>query len=224
MNASSRPEPVVHADDLRARARQLLRLDLPDDVFTPQRPAPLGDVAVNAPEHPASLKGKPAAVLVPVVAREQGPTLLFTQRSSRLRNHSGQISFPGGRMDPEDATPLDAALRETREEVGVGADCIEPLGYLDTYLSGTGYRIVPLVALLHPPFDFVLNPHEVEHVFEVPLEFLVVETNHKRHRWERDGVQREGWAMPYEDKFIWGVTAAILRNFWERLYREAGGQ
>lgn len=160
---------------------------------------------------------RPAAVLVPVVAREV-PTMLLTLRSKDLSNHAGQVAFPGGRIDPGDASPLAAALREAGEEIGLPAKLATPLGYLDSYLSGTGFRIVPVVALIEPDFELTLNPLEVDEAFEVPLAFLMASENHAKHSGVWKGVERHFYAMPYEQRKIWGATAGIIRNLYERLY------
>jgi 8-oxo-dGTP pyrophosphatase MutT (NUDIX family) len=158
-----------------------------------------------------------AAVLVPVVAREV-PAFLLTERSSDLSSHSGQIAFPGGRIDEGDADPAAAAVRESEEEIGLRPEFVSLLGYLDPYLSGTGFRIVPVVALVAPGFKLALNPREVTDVFEVPLDFLMSPDNHARHSREWKGIARSYYAMPYGERYIWGVTAGIIRRLYERLY------
>lgn len=159
---------------------------------------------------------KPAAVLVPVIARET-LSLLFTLRPQHLKNHAGQISFPGGKLEAHDANPLAAALRETREEIGIEDRFIEPLGQLDSYRTGTGYHITPIVALVEPTFTLNLDPNEVAEAFEVPLSFFMDETNHKRHSIEWHGRERFFHAMPYYDRYIWGATAGMIKNMHERL-------
>lgn len=160
---------------------------------------------------------RPAAVLVPIVAHDK-PTVLLTQRSQHLSTHAGQIAFPGGRIDPGDASPLAAALREADEEVGLPARFATPLGYLDSYLSGTGFRIVPVVALIEPGFTLTINPHEVDEVFEVPLAFLMARENHENRSRVWKGVERHFYAMPFEQRNIWGATAGMIRNLYEKLY------
>jgi 8-oxo-dGTP pyrophosphatase MutT (NUDIX family) len=168
----------------------------------------------------AALADKPfraAAVLIPVVAHE-APTFLLTQRSSDLSSHSGQVAFPGGRIDEGDADPAAAAIREGEEEIGLRREFVSTLGYLDPYLSGTGFRIVPVVALVTPGFKLTLNPSEVTEAFEVPLDFLMSPDHHARHTGEWKGVTRSYYAMPYGERYIWGVTAGIIRRLYERLY------
>lgn len=162
---------------------------------------------------------RPAAVLVPLVARgNAGYSMVLTQRAAALRQHAAQIAFPGGKIDAEDASPLDAALREAREEIGLPPSMVEPLGYLDGYLSATGYSIQPVVGLVDPHFSPVPNPGEVDEVFEVPLDFLMDVNHHQRHSREWQGTLRHYYAMPYGQRYIWGATAGIIRNLYERLY------
>ncbi len=213
MSAARKPQ-----DDLPERATRRLRQEPPD--FHEPRADLKGDHALN-PESWASLPSaqpRPAAVLVPVIDYESGPRVLLTERASGLRNHSGQIAFPGGRMDPEDGTAIDAALREAEEEIGLARSAVRPLGYLDAYLSSSNYFVLPVVALVDPGAPLVLNPEEVAKVFEVPLAFLMDEANHELHAREWRGAIRQYYAMPFGDHYIWGVTAGILRNMYERLY------
>lgn len=161
-----------------------------------------------------------AAVLLPLVMRDR-PTLLLTQRTAHLSTHSGQIAFPGGKLDATDANATAAALRETHEEIGLSADWIEVLGHLPEYVTGTSFIVTPVVALVRPGFVLRPNPHEVDDVFEVPLDFLMDPSNHHKHGFEWEGVMREWYAMPYQDgdseRFIWGATAGMLRNFYRLL-------
>ncbi len=159
-----------------------------------------------------------AAVLIPVVGRPIGPTVLLTLRGTGLRNHSGQIAFPGGKIDPGDATPAAAALREAHEEIGLDPAQVCLLGYLDPYLTGTGFLIVPTVALVAEPVHLVLNPAEVDEAFEVPLAFLMEASNHRRGTREWNGRSRSFYAMPYRERHIWGITAGIIRSLYEKLY------
>jgi 8-oxo-dGTP pyrophosphatase MutT (NUDIX family) len=146
------------------------------------------------------------------------PTLLLTERASHLRQHSGQIAFPGGRVDPTDESIEAAACREAEEEIGLDSRFIHPLGYLDAYLSGTNYLVMPLVARVSPSYALNINPHEVADVFEVPLGFLMDPARHELHSREWKGRLRRYYAIPYEERYIWGVTAGIIRNLYERLY------
>lgn len=161
-----------------------------------------------------------AAVLVPVVMREQ-PTVLLTQRTSHLANHSGQIAFPGGKVDETDADVTMTALREAEEEVGLAPDFVQVLGTLPIYTTGSAFIITPVVALVRPGFTLSLNEGEVADVFEVPLAFLMNPAHHRRHTLVAEGLQRDWFSMPYLDagteRFIWGATAGMLRNFYRFL-------
>jgi 8-oxo-dGTP pyrophosphatase MutT (NUDIX family) len=151
-----------------------------------------------------------AAVLVPLVNRRDGLTLLLTQRSADLPDHPGQISFPGGRIEPDDASPAAAALREASEEVGLSAARVEVLGHMATYQTVTGYEVTPVVGWVEPPFDLALDAGEVADAFEVPLAFLLDPANQQRHYRMLGEVRRDFWAIPYGERFIWGATAAML--------------
>lgn len=167
---------------------------------------------------PANEAPKPAAVLVGLVPRADGLNLLLTERQPHLRAHAGQIAFPGGRVDAADADAVAAALRETREETGITASFIEPVGFLDTYLTSTNYRVVPVVALLRPGFTVVPQEAEVKDVFEVPLAFLMDPANHQRHSRDWQGHTRYYYAMPWQGRYIWGATAGMIRNFYRLMY------
>lgn len=162
----------------------------------------------------------PASVLVPIVAHAR-PTVLLTQRTSHLANHSGQIAFPGGKLDDTDADSIAAALREAEEEVGLTPDFIQVLGTLPIYTTGSAFIITPVVALVRPGFRLSPNEGEVADVFEVPLDFLMNPAHHRRHSLMAEGLQREWFSMPYQDadmeRFIWGATAGMLRNFYRFL-------
>jgi 8-oxo-dGTP pyrophosphatase MutT (NUDIX family) len=164
---------------------------------------------------------RPAAVLVPVVRRDDGLTVLFTRRTSHLHDHAGQISFPGGRTEPGDSSPRDTALRETAEEIGLGPRHVEVLGHLTDYTTVTGYRVTPVVGLVSSPFDLKLDDFEVAEVFEVPLAFLLDPANHQRNLLMHDGRERHYYAMPYGPYYIWGATAGMLMNFYAYLTRAA---
>jgi 8-oxo-dGTP pyrophosphatase MutT (NUDIX family) len=162
----------------------------------------------------------PAAVLIPVVNREDELKVLFTRRAANLAQHAGQISFPGGHIEESDNEPIDAALRETEEEVGLPRHHIDVIGQLENYISRTGFEITPIVGVIEPPFTVVPQPSEVAEVFEVPLSFLLNPENHHRHTREISGENREFYAMPYGEYYIWGVTAGILVNLYEYLSSE----
>lgn len=161
-----------------------------------------------------------ASVLLTIVMRER-PTVLLTERTTHLSTHSGQIAFPGGKADDTDADAFDTALREAHEEVGLARDFVQVLGALPTYITGTAFIITPVVALVQPGFTLSLNANEVADAFEVPLDFLMNPAHHRRHAFEWEGVRREWFSMPYQDagteRFIWGATAGMLRNFYRFL-------
>ena len=159
----------------------------------------------------------PAAVLFPIVLRDGGQTVLLTQRTAHLRDHAGQISFPGGRVEAHDRSPMDTALRETEEEIGLARERVEIVGFLPEYRTGTGFRVTPVVALVRPPFDLQPDPFEVAEIFEVPLAFLLDPANHQQHSLHYRGALRSYFAMPYGEYFIWGATAGMIRSLSERL-------
>jgi len=166
----------------------------------------------------------PAAVLIPLVTREEGPRVMLTQRTAHLYDHAGQISFPGGRIETTDADAVAAALRETEEETGLPRSHIEVLGCLAPYRTATGFVVTPVTALVSPGFSLSPDSFEVAEVFEVPLAFLMDPANHRRHLATlADGTRRHYYSMPWNEYFIWGVTAAILRNLY-RLLAEGGAQ
>jgi 8-oxo-dGTP pyrophosphatase MutT (NUDIX family) len=167
----------------------------------------------------AAAPATPASVLVPLVAHPRELTVLFTQRTTQLRNHSGQVSFPGGRAEPHDPTPEFTALREAQEEIGLPTERIEVLARLPDYFTRTGFRVTPVVGLLEPPLLLRPDPREVDEVFEVPLAFLLDPKNHERRTREWQGRSVGYYVMQYESRVIWGATAAMLVN----LYRQLAG-
>lgn len=164
------------------------------------------------------LKLKDAAVLVPVVDDPEGAKVILTQRTATLRKHSGQVAFPGGGIDEGDLSPEVAALREAEEEIGLDPSFVETVGRLPQYLSGTGFRIVPVLSVVRRGFVIKPNPDEVDAVFEVPLSFLMNPDNHQRDSRTWQGIVRHFYVMPYGERHIWGITAGIIRTLYERLY------
>jgi len=158
-----------------------------------------------------------AAVLIPIVARNAQLTVLLTQRSDELPTHAGQIAFPGGKIDGGDASPLEAALRETREETGIESKFVRPVGYLEPFETGTGFHIVPVVGLLTSGFELVPEPGEVTDIFEVPLAFLMDPKNHQRKKALWQGQMRTYHAVPYGERYIWGATAGMLVNLYKKM-------
>jgi len=220
MDSNAAQQSVVVGRDFFDRARKTLTLDVPpalaDHSITE---FPRGDLDRDqAVWDEAGVKAtRGAAVLVGVVDHAE-PGVLLTMRTSDLPNHGGQIAFPGGKIDPGDATPLAAALREADEEIGLAAASIEPIGYLDLYLTFTGFRILPVVARVTPNYALKINASEVADAFEVPLAFVMDEANHARKSRDWKGVTRHYYEMPYGERYIWGVTAGILRNLYEKIY------
>ena len=200
------------------RARARLNFDVPPGLNDASIIPPSGDqgtdhmLRIIADERPI----RPAAVLIGIVEHDK-PTVLMTQRSAHLNDHAGQISFPGGKIDPTDVSPLDAALREAEEEIGLQRSFVDPVGYLDLYATGFGFRILPTVARVRPGFALRANADEVDEVFEVPLAFLMDPINHQVHSKEWRGVMRSYYAMPFAERYIWGATAGILRVLYERI-------
>ena len=212
-------EPAaIGSAEFFARSRARLRFDVPPGLVDPNIIPKSGDhgtdrmLEIIAREQPV----RPAAVLIPVVDHPQ-PTVLLTQRSAHLNDHAGQIAFPGGKIDATDASPLDAALREAEEEVGLAREFVEPIGYLDLYATGFGFRILPTVARVRPGFKLTINRGEVDDAFEVPLAFLMDPANHQLHSKEFRGMDRTYYAMPFAERYIWGATAGILRVLYERI-------
>jgi 8-oxo-dGTP pyrophosphatase MutT (NUDIX family) len=201
--------PAVAADRLGMHALRK-RFGVPP-AWTPE---------VRRDQRAADRSPAQAAVLVPIVTRDE-PTVLLTERSAQLTHHSGQVAFPGGRVDPEDANIQAAALREAWEEVGLSAEYIEVLGTLPTYTTITSFIVTPVVALVRPDFRLTINVNEVAEAFEVPLAFLMNPAHHRRHTMTDDGRSRQWLSMPYQDgvheRFVWGATAGMLRNLYRFL-------
>jgi 8-oxo-dGTP pyrophosphatase MutT (NUDIX family) len=171
-----------------------------------------GDATLQQRQNP-----RDAAVLVPLVLRDEGLTVLLTRRTDHLTHHPGQISFPGGRTETSDLSPVDTALRETEEEVGLARGHVDIIGALPEYYTGTGYRITPVIGLVAPPFELRPDPSEVAEIFEVPLAFLMDGANHQRLSAELPSGRRSFYAMPYQRFYIWGATAGMLRNLFHLL-------
>lgn len=201
-----------------SRARKRLNFDVPEGLSNPAIIAPTGDFGTDqmlqiiAKEKPI----RPAAVLIPVVEREQ-PMVLLTTRAGHLNEHPGQIAFPGGKIDAGDASPRDAALREADEEIGLRGDFIEPLGYLDVYATSFGFRILPTLARVRPGFELTINSREVDDTFEVPLAFLMDPANYRRGVKYFRGIRRSFYEIPYGQRYIWGATAGMLHVLCERI-------
>jgi 8-oxo-dGTP pyrophosphatase MutT (NUDIX family) len=161
---------------------------------------------------------RPAAVLVPIVRRASGWTVLLTQRTADMPTHAGQIAFPGGRLQPEDAGPVAAALREAQEETGLERSFVQPVGLSDPYETVSAFHVTPVVAFVEPGFVLKPDPREVAEVFETPLAFLMDPANHQTRHREWRGGRRSYYAMPYENRFIWGATAGMIKALYDRLY------
>ncbi len=217
MTIESAPASISSADFFD-RAQRRLRFDVPPALTDASIVPTTGDAGTDrmlrliAEERPI----RPAAVLIPVIEHAE-PTVLLTMRAAHLNDHAGQISFPGGKIDPGDNSPLDAALREAEEEIGLDRSYVEPIGYLDVYGTGFGFRILPTVARVRPGFELTINKGEVDDAFEVPLSFLMNPGNHQLHSKEFRGAQRSYYAMPFAERYIWGATAGILRVLYERI-------
>jgi 8-oxo-dGTP pyrophosphatase MutT (NUDIX family) len=201
------------------RARARLTFAVPPALTDPAVAGARGDLDLDPSlwERAGVKATRPAAVLVGVVERPQ-PTVLLTLRTADLESHAGQIAFPGGKIEASDASPAAAALREAQEEIGLERSLIDPIGHLDLYLTFSGFRILPTVARVDPDHRLTLNRSEVAEAFEVPLAFLMDAQNHALHSRDWKGVIRRYYAIPFGERYIWGVTAGILRNLYERVY------
>jgi 8-oxo-dGTP pyrophosphatase MutT (NUDIX family) len=210
----------LSTEEFFSRVRTRLTLDVPpgltDASVTPARGDHDADPVMQKIAEVRPIR--PAAVLVPVVAHAE-PTVLLTQRAQHLPDHPGQVSFPGGKIEKADADPRASALREAEEEIGLDRAHVEAHGYLDLYMTTLGYRIVPVIARVKPGFSLKLNVSEVDATFEVPLSFLMDQNNVQRHSREWQGLTRHYYAFTFGERYIWGVTAGILRNLHERIYR-----
>jgi 8-oxo-dGTP pyrophosphatase MutT (NUDIX family) len=204
--------------ELRALARRTLRPALSVADLERAKPIGISDDSPDGrlPELAVLAPWRAAAVLMPIVDRPSGLSVLLTLRAADLPAHSGQVAFPGGKIDAGE-TPREAALREAQEEIGLEERFVEPLGWLDPYFTGTGFRVAPLVALIEPSFALTINKREVEEVFETPFAFLMDTANHRLEEREWQGRVRRYYAMAHEGRYIWGATAGILRNLYEKL-------
>lgn len=202
--------PPFSAEDFRRRAAR----------EQPPHAVSLGDHVLNPTlEHMILRKGlRDAAVLVPVVDHGTEATLLLTKRTETLRSHSGQVAFPGGRVDAADGSPERAALRETEEEIGLSPEFIDIVGRMPDYVTGSGYRIAPVLATVRPGFMLTINADEVDDAFEVPLRHLMDPANHRRESRVWQEKERFFYTMPHDRHHIWGITAGIIRTLYERLY------
>ena len=209
----------LHASPAELREWIAQHLD-PLDAHDTERPM-RSDFDLNPAMAPQGETLTPAAVLTAIVEREEGLSVLLTRRADTLRRHTGQIAFPGGRIDPGE-TPWEAALREAEEEIGLHRSHVEVLGLSTPYRTGTGYLITPVVGIVRPGFSLTPNPHEVAEIFETPFGFLMDPANHEQRFYDMpDGVRRWFYAMTYEERMIWGATAGMLRALYDRLYGAA---
>lgn len=205
------PTHPFTADDFRRRAAH---------EKAPFADADYGDHRLNPDMRDLIVRDglRDAAVLIPVVDRGDEASVILTKRTEKLRSHSGQIAFPGGRLDATDPTPEYAALRETEEEIGLSPRFIEVVGRMPDYVSSSGFRIAPILSVVRPDFRLTINPDEVDDAFEVPLSFLMDPANHTRDSRIWQEKERYFYTMPFGERYIWGVTAGIIRTLYERLY------
>lgn len=203
---------------LETLRRRLVERLAPADAWRPERIAARSDFDLNPQAARPARELRPAAVLIPVVARPEGATVLLTRRADTLARHTGQIAFPGGRLDPGE-TAVQAALREADEEVALNPAAVEVLGLSDSYETGTGFLVTPVIGWLNAAPETTPSPDEVAEVFETPWDFLMDAANHRRDFYDiDDGLRRWFWAMPWGERYIWGVTAGILKGLHARLY------
>jgi len=219
VNEHRAPSPRSATESFFDRTRARLSLQVPPSLTDPLAQGARGDLDLNPSvwERAGVSASKPAAVLVPIIERSE-PTVLFTVRTQQLASHAGQVAFPGGKIDPVDESPLAAAVREASEEIGLAPSLIEPIGYLDLYLTFSGFRILPTVARVKSDFALTINPGEVTETFEVPLAFLMTPANIQRRSRNWNGIAREYYAISFGDRYIWGITAGIVRNLYDRVY------
>jgi 8-oxo-dGTP pyrophosphatase MutT (NUDIX family) len=214
---TSTPTRLVCTDVAELRTLCTTRLERAPSarVFDNRLEAPRSDYQMN----PAwgSVAAQPSAVLVPIVARSEGLSVVMIQRPQTMAAHPGEVSFPGGKAEAPDRSPVETALREAEEEIGLARTHVDVLGFLDCYQIRSGFRVVPVVGLVTPPFTLNVHAREVVDAFEVPLAFLMDSGNHEKHSREMRGETQLFYAMPYEGRFIWGATAAMIRNLFERL-------
>jgi 8-oxo-dGTP pyrophosphatase MutT (NUDIX family) len=210
--------PNAPADELRDWiGRRLDPFDVASSSHEPRSDFDLNPM-MNAGE---PIAVRPAAVLVGLIERKEGLSVLLTRRSDSLRSHTGQVAFPGGRMDPGE-TPWQAALREAEEEVGLSPSHVSLAGLSTPYRTGTGFLVTPVVGFVPPDLSFTPNPHEVADVFETPFGFLMDPANYERRHYDLpDGRRRHYYAMTWENQLIWGATAGMLRALHDRLYGPA---
>lgn len=205
----------MSCDSLKARLGERLA---PISSWSATRGAVRSDYDLNPDSERPTRELRAAAVLIPIIARDEGPSVLLTRRSDSLASHTGQIAFPGGRLDPGE-TAVEAALREAWEEVALDPAAVQPLGLGDPYETGTGFLITPVVGWLAEPPQVTPSPAEVAEVFEAPWRFLMDPANHRRDYYDQEnGPRRWFWAMPYRERYIWGVTAGVLKGLFSRLY------
>jgi 8-oxo-dGTP pyrophosphatase MutT (NUDIX family) len=210
------------ASEFFSRAQERLTFDVPVGFDNPnvipvqdQQDADPAVIAAIAEVRPVRL----AAVLVPIIERDEASVLL-TQRTANLADHAGQISFPGGKIDASDENPVGAALREAEEEIALSRRFVQPIGYLEVHMTPFGHRILPVLGRVRPGFTLRFNKGEVDDAFEAPLAFLMTPQNHKRESRNWNGFTLNLYAMPFGGRNIWGATAAILRNLYERVHRD----